>query len=176
MNDEMFSFSEFEKFLNDLPNLGLVNEATARNLRDASTRLLATHEAGFDEDVRDLDIDVVVNQYSETSGVEVSNASLQSYKSRLSSAIKKFIDYQKDVFGDDDQAEVTNTFKKKRNQKKTSTSSMGAMPSEVNDIKTFDLPIPIRDGLILTVGKMPLDLTNDEAERIATIIKSFAVK
>lgn len=42
-------------------------------------------------------------------------------------------------------------------------------------VKTFDLPIPLRDDLTVIVGNLPRDLTKDEAKRISTIIESFAV-
>ncbi|MED5697572.1 hypothetical protein [Enterobacter ludwigii] len=167
MGNEMYSYEEFDKFLNELTTLGIVNEATARNLKDASLRLLATYDPSDEEDVRDLDLDEIVNRYSETSGVDVSNASLQAYKSRLSSAIKKFIDYQKDNQIDDEQEDSAYLLKKRSPSRKVTSAT---------EVKTFELPIPIRDGLILRVHNLPMDLTIDEADRIANIIKSFAIR
>ncbi|EGT5759870.1 hypothetical protein AGJ18_00240 [Cronobacter sakazakii] len=42
-------------------------------------------------------------------------------------------------------------------------------------VKTFELPIPLRGDLIITIGNLPRDLTKDEAKRISNIIESFAM-
>ncbi|HEJ9722154.1 hypothetical protein JEP26_09220 [Proteus mirabilis] len=47
---------------------------------------------------------------------------------------------------------------------------------EVEVVKTFSLPIPLRENLIVNVDNLPRDLSEEEADRIATIIKSFAIR
>ncbi|EMN0393120.1 hypothetical protein K4X46_03620 [Citrobacter freundii] len=42
-------------------------------------------------------------------------------------------------------------------------------------VKTFELPIPLRGDLIVTIGNLPRDLTKDEAKRISLIVESFAM-
>lgn len=44
------------------------------------------------------------------------------------------------------------------------------------EIKTFSLPIPLRSDLILKIENLPLDLSEEEAERIAKIVKSYALQ
>ena len=38
------------------------------------------------------------------------------------------------------------------------------------------LPIPIRDGVFVRIAHLPPDLTQAEAERIASIVRAFANK
>ncbi|EMI4428872.1 hypothetical protein V6478_002270 [Providencia rettgeri] len=47
---------------------------------------------------------------------------------------------------------------------------------EEETVKTFSLPIPLREDLIVTIENLPRDLSEDESTRIATIIQSFAIK
>ncbi|HCM61232.1 MAG TPA: hypothetical protein DIT05_01620 [Morganella sp. (in: Bacteria)] len=54
-------------------------------------------------------------------------------------------------------------------------------PSKAQDkveetVKTFSLPVPLREDLIVAIENLPRDLSEEEADRIATIIKSFAIK
>ena len=44
-----------------------------------------------------------------------------------------------------------------------------------NAAKTFELPIPLREELIVMISNLPRDLTKDEAKRISNIVESFAV-
>lgn len=171
----IYSFSEFYGFLQALPDLDIVPEATARNLKESSLRMLNVATPSPDADVCKLDVEIVASQYELTSDADVSQATIQSYKSRLQSAIQKFIDYQNKKFGvvmvKNEQCEPILPRRRRR-----VTSTEVKKDATVEAVKTFELPIPIRDGLVLKVDNLPMDLSYDEAERIATIIKSFAIK
>ncbi|HEJ7997825.1 TPA: hypothetical protein SMI16_003266 [Serratia liquefaciens] len=53
-------------------------------------------------------------------------------------------------------------------KKKANTSIEG-------EVKTFELPIPLRGDIIVTIGNLPRDLTQEEAKRISNIVESFAL-
>ncbi|MEJ0233165.1 hypothetical protein Q0L23_28720 [Klebsiella michiganensis] len=174
MPEDIYSYEKFEEFLQRLPQLNIVTEATARNLKESALRLLATYSPDSDEDIRDMDVDEAISRYCESSGVDVSNSTLHSYKSRLASAIEKFIEFQN---AHNAKADDVDNEKSKPKRRRRMPKQPAPLSATITDpIKTFDLPIPLRDGMIITVGKLPMDLTIDEAERIATIIKSFAVR
>ncbi|MBP1521142.1 hypothetical protein IVU49_23170 [Salmonella enterica subsp. enterica serovar Worthington] len=63
--------------------------------------------------------------------------------------------------------------KQRRSPVKNSQSSPVSLQNTL--VKTFELPIPLRDELTVIIGNLPRDLTKDEARRISTIIESFAV-
>ncbi|ALX97204.1 hypothetical protein AV650_10420 [Serratia fonticola] len=63
---------------------------------------------------------------------------------------------------------------KQKRQRPTPTVS-SAEVAPVSNVKTFDLPIPLRGDLIVSITNLPRDLTKDEAKRISTIVESFAM-
>lgn len=61
-----YSTQAFFDFLVDLPSLGLINEATARNLKNSALLLLSAVEIRNDDDVRNLDVEELINSYVES--------------------------------------------------------------------------------------------------------------
>ncbi|AYX13999.1 hypothetical protein B7R74_02665 [Yersinia pseudotuberculosis] len=172
MQEDEYGINSFELFLNGLQNMNIVNEATARNLRDSSMRLLTVINDDEKSDMRTLSIDGLVRRYMAQSEAPPSEASMQAYKSRMQSAIDKFIAYQDaslDLIG---KVEDNSSNKKGKTRM---TQQRKAVKKDEGEVKVFDLPIPLRSDLILKVENLPRDLTIDEAERIANIIKSFAI-
>ncbi|QQN36600.1 hypothetical protein JHW33_08315 [Rahnella aceris] len=183
-----YSSDAFIEFLEQLPELGLTNEATARNLKNSSLLLMADLKVG---DMREISPEMLVRSYIENADPVPSESSKQAYKSRFRSALEKFIDYQttglvrhdlNEMFPNgtlDGFSGIEGTIKandeSSKSRKKTVTRKMAAKPKLSEEIKTFGLPIPLRNNLILKIENLPQDLTEDEAERISNIIKSFAL-
>lgn len=169
MHSKNFQISEFQDWLQKLPELNIVNDATARNLRDSSLRLLTVlGPDAINTDIRDYSIAHIAEMYAAAAETKPSDSSLQAYKSRMQSAVDKFIAYQNGELDVDKQIKPA---KKERNKmvskKKTAEDDSG--------IKTFELPIPLRGELIVTIGNLPRDLTKEEAKRISLIVESFAM-
>lgn len=170
MQTKSYTIKAFQDFLQMLPELGIVNDATARNLRDSSLRLLTVLGTDFtDGDIRDCSVASLASSYAESAETKPSESSLQAYKSRMQSAIDKFISYQN---GEIDTSGVDSNQKKER--KKVAPKKKPVVEDQVG-VKTFELPIPLRGDLIVTIGNLPRDLTKDEAKRISLIVESFAM-
>lgn len=171
MQDNNFTLGEFILFLQCLPELNIVNnDATARNLKDASMRLISSIQNQTHMDIRDIKIDTLLDSYSDNADPIPSEATLNAYKSRMQSAIDKFLAYQT---GNTSNATPTQPELKKERRKlvlkkKANTSIEG-------EVKTFELPIPLRGDIIVTIGNLPRDLTQEEAKRISNIVESFAL-
>lgn len=170
MSKKDYSIKSFREFLEGLPSLNIVNDATARNLRDSSLRLLTVlGDETVNGDIRDYSVASLAESYIASADVSPSESSMQAYKSRMQSAIDKFIAYQD---GGVESQEIVAPQKKER--KKVATRKKTGN-DELIGIKTFELPIPLRGDLIVTIGNLPRDLTKEEAKRISTIVESFAV-
>lgn len=191
------SIKAFVQFLESLPDLNIIPEATARNLKNSSLLLISSAELPEDEDVRTYAPERFLEGYIRNSESEPSDSTLRAYRSRLMSAIKLFVEHvtgeAMPAFGKksgsellrnasvnflkiahDQLQENLGTTTKKR---KASVARKSSVKDKQDDeLKTFALPIPLRSDLILTIENLPTDLSIDEAERIATIVKSFAVK
>jgi len=170
MQSTGFQVSDFQEWLQKLPELNIVNEATARNLRDSSLRLLTV--LGPDSshlDIRGFSVASMASTYSMSAETKPSDSSLQAYKSRMQSAVDKFVAYQN---GELDTISESQSDKKER--RKVASKKKSA-DEDIVGIKTFELPIPLRGDLIVTIGNLPRDLTKEEAKRISLIVESFAM-
>ncbi|MGG2143302.1 hypothetical protein [Symbiopectobacterium sp. RP] len=170
MKTKSYTIESFRDFLEELPSMNIVNDATARNLRDSSLRLLsALGDNVTGGDIREYSVASMAASYAESAEAKPSESSLQAYKSRMQSAIDKFIAYQDGSITH--QADITT--QKKGRKRMAPKKKQG--DEEIVGIKTFELPIPLRGDLIVTIGNLPRNLTKEEAKRISNIIESFAM-
>lgn len=154
MNDK----NEFIDFIaNKLPSLDIVSIKTANNLRVVVNRVskYIPEHLSYTSWNSDGIIDVL------SKNENISESATVGYKTRLRSAISKFDGFK-------------NGNLSKLPKNKVTTSEGVAIPV-LNVANTFALPIPLREGLILNISNLPLDLTEDEAEKITRIIKSYVV-
>ncbi|HBB9120187.1 hypothetical protein HW877_14685 [Serratia marcescens] len=191
------SIKAFVQFLESLPDLNIIPEATARNLKNSSLLLISSADLPEDEDVRTYAPDRYLEGYIRNSESYPSENTLQAYRSRLASAVRLFVEH---VTGEPLTAtgkesgsemlrnasanflkitheELHQNLGSTTKKRKASVARKSSVKDKQDDeLKTFALPIPLRSDLILTIDNLPTDLSIDEAERIATIVKSFAVK
>ena len=157
MNDK----NEFIDFIvNKLPSLSIVSDSTANNLRIVVLRVKMYIPDGVP--YTSWNIDSIIDIFSKSENI--SESATIGYKTRLRSAISKF-----------DSIKNGNLPKLSKSPKNKVTTSEGVAMQVLNIANTFALPIPLREGLILNISNLPLDLTEDEAEKITRIIKSYAV-
>lgn len=183
-----YSSNAFIKFLDVLPALDITNEATARNLKNSSMLLLSTALGQPFEDIRFINVEELLQQYIAQVDTPPSEASKQAYKSRFSSALAKFISYQNGETKPDVKELIPNPILgelvvnqentdnvSSLTRKKTVSRKAPVKPKVSDEVKTFELPIPLRGDLIITIANLPRDLSKEEARRISTIVESFAI-
>lgn len=149
---------DFMAFVNDYESITGASSRTAENVRGVCLLVLPT--ISDEEDVTSWSVTEIIDRYAEQNNI--TGDSKRSYLSRFKSAVSKFVAYQN---GED----VKMTSKRQR------TSTKPKVNDESTAFKTFELPIPLRGDLIVTIGNLPRDLTKEEAKRISTIVESFAV-
>ncbi|MDU3075408.1 MAG: hypothetical protein E7B29_03610 [Mixta calida] len=180
-----FSSDELKEFAEQLPDLNITNDATARNLRNSSLLLLSTVTEGEYEDITEINVDKLISDYIENTDSEPSEASIQTYKSRFNSLITKFFEYkQPGESSDMDSAPkgmgLPSHYLKKKWKKNTQEAtavpeSSAGLTGKIATNHTFDTQFLLRPetGLSIELKGLPLDLTNEEAERIASFLKIY---
>ncbi|OCG19371.1 hypothetical protein [Gilliamella sp. WF3-4] len=159
-----YSIRNFLVFLDELDKY--INPETSRNITLTAKRLLSNTDSGLalSTDIRNVDFEkIVAREYAESN---ISEKAKKTYVGRMNSGLKYFIQY----LNGDKVHVVRGGIKAVR--KPISETVEKAVPEST---KTFVLPIPIREGLILNISNLPLDLTEEEADKISRIIKSYAV-
>lgn len=154
------SKTDFMKFVNDYESITGASPRTADNVRGVCLLVLPTIPEEIDVD--SWSPTSIIDHYAAQNNI--TGDSKRSYLSRFNSAVNKFIAYTN---GEDVKV------KQKRQRPTPTVSSAEVAP--VSNVKTFDLPIPLRGDLIVSITNLPRDLTKDEAKRISTIVESFAM-
>jgi len=186
MNNAKLSVGAFKEFLEALPKLDLVKEATARNLKNSTTRLLTVVRDDEMADVSLLNVDELAKRYMEETIPKPNESSITAYKSRMDSAVKKFIAYKK---GDsipyrqhsksvsDAEEDLIGTIHEESpvmsNEKEEHDTII-----EATQKGSFTIPILVRpqSGLVVNIVGVPTDLTHEEAERISSILKIYTMQ
>jgi hypothetical protein len=166
------------EFLDYLSTKGLMNKDTAAAKKAAANRVLGILDDEEAKDVSILDIDELMSRFHNLEGAKFTPESLNTYKSRLRSAIDDFLRYQRDplnfrVSGSAPRSERSKTTapeqKKETRSQGRSPGAFEAPPATVNII-----PIQIRADLTVKIQGLPFDLTTSEAAKIANVVKALA--
>ncbi|PLR26289.1 hypothetical protein PZBJ_05730 [Pantoea endophytica] len=186
MSDVNLSVSAFKEFLEALPTLDLVKDATARNLKNSTARLLTVVRDNEMADVSLLDVEELAERYMNETSPTPNGNSITSYKSRMDSAVKKFIAYQKGDsipyrqhskstldLGEDSIGTGQEELPVMRDDKAVNETA-----TEAPVKGTFTIPILVRpqSGVVVTIAGVPDDLTREEADRISSVLKIYTQK
>lgn len=178
-----YSATEFIEFIDYLSEKGLLKKATASARKAAATAFLDILDESEKIDIRAIDLDSLAIRFANLQGSKFTPQSLTTYKSRYNSAYKDFIAYRDNPLGF-----TPNISQRKKRGKATPTPQPPTteqpakmMPGIETPTVTPNLsgdtiifPIPIRKGVIVKVGGLPVDLTTVEAEKIADVVKALA--
>jgi len=179
-----YSIGAFKNFLETLGDDSDMNTATARNLKNTSLLLINSYvdDVFIDDetDIRNIETDAMIKDHFRNAENEPSSATVQVYKSRYQSAKEKFIEkidgvssVESNSVGRVRRSKVI--FNNGPSRERIKANQVTVLNKDVRgDVSTIDIPIPLRPDMILTLPGIPTDLTNEEAERIASIVKVYA--
>lgn len=170
-------------FLDWMADEGYAPANTISSRKAAVNKVISS--LGSDEvgAVLDVDVEDAINRFATKHGAGYSTGSLQSYKSRLRTALDDFREYKVDPVGFKPSGRIPVRSKPESSNGKPKKKLVRPAPSPVQpsapspshtSIPTQDvIPIAIRDGLIVKIGGLPFDLTADEARKISNVILAF---
>lgn len=177
-----YSADAFFKFMDYLNKKALLKPATARARKAAGSKMLAVLEDEEKQDLREIDIDDLHERFTNKSGTGYTPTSLQVYKSRFKSALQDFIRFTDNPSGfkpalsqrDMSKGAASGTKrKKKRRQLKTAHPATVVAPPLTG---TIVFPVPLRPDLTVEIHNVPSDMTEQEADKIAAVVKALAQK
>lgn len=179
------SRDDFIRFLEYLGDKGMVPQATASARRTAAFKVLSVLSDDEAQDIIGLDIDHVMSRFDNLNPRQYTPESLQSYRSRLKTALEDFRAYSENPvsFKPNGKARqrpkqgsvVPATSSKKSQAVLHATQSSGFSNSPAVDLPNVSqLPIQLRQSLIVRIFGLPFDLTKQEAQKIANIVLAHA--
>lgn len=172
------------RFLDYLGEKGLVARATASARRTAAAKVLAVLSDEEAKDVLSLDLDLLMSRFDNLNPHQYTPDSLQTYRSRLKTALEDFRSYSDNPVSFRPNSK-SRARKGAQDSVKPSRKQASSPPTEpqkssvgspVIDLPSVNqLPIPLRQDLIVRVFGLPFDLTKPEAQKIANIILAHAL-
>src|SRR5437762_12137716 len=164
------------RFLDYLTEKGLIERNTAQGRKLAASKILGILEENEAGDVTEIDVEDVVARFGRLHGREYTPGSLNTYKSRLQSALDDFRSYLNNplAFKPGIKARIKRTKTGKEAgtdaetvERRLETPRAGPIAAAPTD---NILPIPIREDLTIRIQGLPYDLTEAEAQKIAAVV------
>lgn len=179
------STADLLKFLDYLAEKGLMPAATAASRKASANKMLAVLSEDESRDVTTVDMNDVALRFHNLNGQQYTPGSIQTYKSRVGSAIDDFRAYLANPLG-------FRTSSKPRQRARSSKEAVAVTASgSASGVSTASavsqsvtstplptganiLPVPLRPDLTIQIAGLPFDLTPAEAKKIANIILAHA--
>ena len=179
------STADLLKFLDYLAEKGLMPAATAASRKASANKMLAVLSEEEAHDVTSIDMDDVALRFHNLNGQQYTPGSIQTYKSRVGSAIDDFRAYLANPLGFRSSSKPRQRSRPLKEAgavsgvgtaSGTSTASAVAQPISTASlpIGANILPVPLRPDLTIQIAGLPFDLTPVEARKIANIILAHA--
>jgi hypothetical protein len=180
MADPRYSVEDAEEFTNFAQKRGLVPTNTAKAWRSTLTKLASVMDDGEKKDIRSIDIEGLMTRFGHLHASNFAPSSLRTYGSRLTALVSEFVKWKENPAAYSYRTTTTPRAKKDQtpspDAKNKDAASSEAPKTPVASQDTFVLPIPIRSDCFVEVRGLPVDLSEEEAEKIAGIIKAYSKK
>ena len=169
-------------FLDYLGAKGLMKKGTVSARKAAVNALLGILPNEEAKDLSELDLDQLVQRFSNLKGSKFKPQSLRVYKSRLASALEDFRSYRADPLSfrpglsPKERRPLGRTPQRAGNEEKAGSAHPPRPPKSTLLADELIFPIPIRDGVIVRIACIPSDLTLAEARKIANVVLALATK
>ena len=169
-------------FLDYLANKGLMAKTTIAARKASASKVLGVLSEDEATDVINIDLDDVMNRFQNLKGKNYKPGSLNTYQSRTKSALDDFATYLQNPMGFRPSAHTRDrksksgtkdSSKKQENDQKNNSAESPTYRSPIPPSASI-LPIPIRPDVTVHIQGLPYDLSENEANKIANVIRAMA--
>lgn len=164
-------------FLDWMGDKGLAPANTISSRKASANKVLSALGQDETADVTLIDVDDAIHRFGVKHGQQYTPDSLQSYKSRLRTALDDFKAYCDSPVGFRPAGRMSAKVRTdkaapppNKNRPKTSASESVVTPSQPAQNV---VPVPIRENVIVQIGNVPFDLTAEEARKISNVILAY---
>jgi hypothetical protein len=170
-----YSEAAFLDFLRRGTMAGVIRPSTARARKKAAEQLLVQLRSHERLDLRQLDVDDLCTRFHKLQGSTIRPETLQIYNERLKAGLRDFFRWTEDpnsftsVEGETPEVQLV-AERDDPGQARAREALVLNPPRSPHEI----FPVPIRDDLVVYLQNVPLDLTVQEAERIARVVRALA--
>ena len=175
MPKQDYSEDAFLDFLRQGTMAGVIRPGTARARKKAADQLLVQLKSNERLDLRQLDVDELCTRFHKLQGSTIRPETLQIYNERLKAGLRDFFSWTNDpnkfssVEGETPEVQLV-AARDDPGQAQAREELALNPPRSPHEI----FPVPIREDLVVYLQNVPLDLTPQEADRIARVVKALA--
>jgi len=178
MSDEMYRAARLVEFLRQAPEQGLLNSAVAKSRIAAVEQVFAELNAEERRDIRLIDVDRVCARLHKIEGSTIRPEVVELYGSRVQAALGDYLAWVQNPKG------FTSIGGEAVRGKKRGALSDRERSAEAGALEEIQLStsgrrddlvsVPLRENLTIYISNLPLDLSRQEARRIAGVIEALA--
>jgi hypothetical protein len=181
MEQGKYSANALANFLEYAADKGLLKRATARSRKIASMKILEALDEDDKKDLREINIDDAFNRFQNLASSSLKPESLAVYKSRFTSALNDFLRWNENpaTFRSSTVARSARTAEgiggnvKRAHGGGIKEKKFGGH-TKTDHHTGLIFPVPIREGVVVSIANIPSDLTKEEATKIAAVVHALA--
>ncbi|MEM7053627.1 MAG: hypothetical protein AAF446_03665 [Pseudomonadota bacterium] len=168
------------RFLKQAGIEGQINPASARSRRNAVEQLSVELTEAERNDVRTINVDELALRFHKLEGSSIRPEALKLYAERFRMGLSDYLAYtdQPHSFKSIG-VEKARAFKRRHDGKSTLSAEQQAAEQirlEALENPSQIVPVPLREREVVYVANLPLDLTPEEADKIARVVRAFAAE
>lgn len=185
MTEKDYSLDALNRFFDFASNKGLLKRNTAQSRKLAANKILDVLDDHEKTDLRNVDINHAFELFQNKQGTDYKPDSLQVYLSRVRTALSDFTTYvdNPSTFrpstiqrsGSSKIKREGNNNSKVKENSKIEERQEASQRQDDHTSHGIIVPVPLREGLVVKISNVPSDLTPAEANRLAAIIKAYAM-
>lgn len=160
-------------FLDWMADKGLAPANTISSRKASSNKVLSALGEDETADVTLVDVDDAIRRFGVKHGQEYSPDSLQSYKSRLRTALDDFKAYCDNPVGFRPAGRSPVRSKSDKPASGKNRVPVNHEPAAPRQPSLNVVPVAIRENVTVQIGNLPFDLSADEARKIANVILAW---
>ncbi len=184
--DNPYSVKSLVEWIEHAGDRGLMNKSTSIGKKAAVSEVLLNSGILQDfekDDVRNFEPEEIFLRYMNRRSNKYPPGTLKTYRSRMKSSIDLFLKYKENPLSFSANSHKKKVVKKETAPKPSSKSNMetqGALTvvskdEATNEVETFDLPVPIRDGkYMVTISNIPKNINEEDVKRISAVIRAYS--
>lgn len=174
MSSEDYTKNGLITYLRESAISGVLNPALARSRKMAAEQLLLHILPEERLNLRLLDVDLLCSRIHKLEDSSIRYEALNLYNSRLKSALADYFSWLEDPENFVSLASTNNNSKNLNKKQTIEQKALEDITLSNTYVQEGIIPIPIRKDLTIYIKDLPLDLSSQEANKIASVIKAYA--
>lgn len=178
MADESFAATSLLEFLRQAPEQGLLNSAVAKSRYAAADQLFTELDVNERADIRLIDLDDLVSRLHKIEGSTIRPDVVELYKTRVQAALTDYLKWLGDarnyvsIGGEASRREKRDAIYGQEHSEES--KALEGIVLATSERKLDLVSVPLREAVTVYVANLPLDLTAQEARKIAKVIEAMA--